>query len=102
MRMRPCRLWLGSLLLLGIPLTLPGEFRLAVPDLSVGKNLQASSTVTLLEAAPQEGLDITLRSSDPARLLLSKTPLEAGSPSIVLHVRAQFRESPEFWLQGQS
>jgi len=90
------------LLLLGIPLTLPGEFRLAVPDLSVGKNLQASSTVTLLEAAPQEGLDITLRSSDPARLLLSKTPLEAGSPSIVLHVRAQFRESPEFWLQGQS
>jgi hypothetical protein len=66
----------------------------------VGCNLEKSATVTLDEPAPDEGLDITLKSADPNRLLIAKAPDQTGASSVVIRVRQGFRESPEFWLQG--
>lgn len=68
-------------------------------SVTVGSNLQTYTTVAFSEPAAAD-LDLTLTSSDPSRLLLSKTPDAPGSPSISLKVRARFRESPEFWIHG--
>ena len=69
-------------------------------NVSVGKNLQRSAVITLSEQAPETGLEITLTSEDPERLLLSATPETAGSASLRLSVKPHFRASPEFWVQG--
>jgi hypothetical protein len=79
--------------------TLWGEGKLVVRDSSVGKNLQAAVSVSLSEPASQE-LQMTVRSSDPTRLLISRNPMEAGTESLVIRVREKFRASPEFWLQA--
>jgi hypothetical protein len=68
-------------------------------SVTVGNNLQTYTTVAFSEPVSAD-LELTLTSSDPSRLLLSKTPDVAGSPSITLKVRARFRESPEFWIHG--
>jgi hypothetical protein len=54
----------------------------------------------LAEAAPQDGVRITLTSDDPKRLLLSDAADKAGSASITLTVRSHYFESPDFWVQG--
>jgi hypothetical protein len=73
---------------------------LAVPDVTVGRNLQMYASVKLPEAAPQAGVSLTVTSDDPTRLLLSAGPDQAGSASITLTVNGGFVYSPEFWLQG--
>jgi hypothetical protein len=73
---------------------------LAVPDLTVGRNLQMDASVKLPEAAPRAGLSLTVTSDDPTRLLLSKAPDQAGSASITLTVNSGFVYSPEFSVQG--
>jgi hypothetical protein len=73
---------------------------LAVPDVTVGRNLQMSASVKLPEAAPQSGVSLTVTSDDPTRLLLSKAPDQAGSASITLTVNLGFVYSPDFWVQG--
>jgi hypothetical protein len=55
-------------------------------DLYVGKDLQVVGYVLLGEAAPPDGLDVTLRSADPSRLLLSDRVDRVGSASITLHI----------------
>src|SRR5271165_5448956 len=57
-------------------ISLWGQSRLVVPDSSVGRNLQASARVALPEFAP-EPLEIAIRSSDPAKLLIASDPTEA-------------------------
>jgi hypothetical protein len=57
---------------------------------AIGYNLQTYTTVALSEPAPAD-LKLTLTSGDPNRLLLSKLPDVAGSPSITLTVRERFR-----------
>lgn len=76
--------------------------RLAVGDVTVGRNLQTVAAVTLDGPAPPEGLQITMKSGDPSRLLLSKTPDGAGSASIVikLFLLPRLHENPEFYVQG--
>lgn len=96
------RAWATSAILLAVPAVLFGQAKLSLPNGAIGKNLQAFATVGLSAPAPAAGVEITLRSSDTARLLLSRTPLEKGSETLTLKVGAGFRESPEFWLQGQS
>ena len=44
--------------------------------------------------------ELTLTSSDPSKLLLSRTPDVPGTPSIKLTVRPRFRESQDFWLHA--
>jgi hypothetical protein len=68
-------------------------------SVAVGNNLQTYTTIALSEPARSD-LQLTLTSSDPSVLLLSKTPDVAGSPSITITVRTRFRESPEFWVHG--
>jgi hypothetical protein len=58
------------------------------------------ATVGLKDGAPEQGLEITLRSNDPARMLLSTAPDVAGSAEIQVSVKAGFRQSEEFWIQG--
>ena len=83
-----------------MPSLLLGETALIAPNLTIGKNLEAVATITLSKPAPDGGVDITLRSNDPARLRISRTPDQAGVSTFVLRVREGFRESPEFWIHA--
>jgi len=75
---------------------------LSAPSAVVGNKLETFASVVLSEAAPEAGLDVTLRSDDPSKLLISGSPDHAGAAVLVLHMRKGARESPEFWLQGLS
>ena len=79
---------------------LRADSAMSAPNVSVGSHLETTVKLSLGEGAPDDGLDITVRSADPARLLLSRGPNQAGAPSIVIQARQGFRESPEFWLQA--
>jgi len=79
---------------------LMAEPALQVPDVTVGRGLEASSKITLAEPAPDEGVDVTIRSGDPARLLISTSFDKAGAASAVIKIRSGFVESQEFWLQA--
>jgi hypothetical protein len=72
---------------------------LVLTDATVGQNLEGFATVSLTGPIPKAGLQITITSNDPSKLLLSITPDGAGSPSIVVNVQPGIRE-PEFFLQG--
>jgi hypothetical protein len=69
-------------------------------DVTVGKNLQTTAVIRLDDGAPPEGLDITVTSSDPKRLLLANGQDQEGAESIVVKVLPGFRISQEFWVQG--
>jgi hypothetical protein len=88
--------------MLGVAAPLFGSLQLSVPDTAVGRNLQTSSAVVLSEAAPEQGLEVTIRSSDVSRLLLSRSPLEKGSETLTFRVSPGVRVTPEFWLQSLS
>ena len=77
--------------------TLPG---IGVTDqVMIGQNLQISGVVGLGQAPPEEGVDVTLTSEDPDRLLLSPNAKDAGAPSIKVRIPP---DSPNarFYLQG--
>ena len=65
---------------------------LAVTDVTVGQNLEGSVMVTLNGPLTADGVDVTLTSNDPGRLVLSATPESAGSPSITIKLRPTSRE----------
>jgi hypothetical protein len=71
-----------------------------LPAVDVGSSLETSASIRTSAPAPASGLDITLRSSDPARLLFSNKQDQPGSASIVVKVRPGFSESLDFWVQG--
>src|SRR5581483_6472000 len=73
---------------------------LQIPDISIGRGLEAASKITLADPAPDEGVDVTIRSSDPARLLISTRVDEKGTASAVIKIRQGYTESQEFWLQA--
>lgn len=54
----------------------------------------------LTEPAPDDGLEITITSDDPKRLLLAKTPHEPGSKSIKIKVGGHYFETPDFYVQA--
>jgi len=82
------------------PSLLPGEQRLTVPDMTVGRNLETDAAIRLAEAAPEAGVQLTLTSDDPTKLLLSDTPVKAGKGTIVLTVARGASQSPSFCVQG--
>src|SRR5215813_14027733 len=67
---------------------------------TVGSNLQTSTSIKFSQPVPQEGVEVTLKSGDPERLRFARRPDVAGAPSISLPVRQGFDETPEFWLQA--
>jgi|ERR1051326_533728 hypothetical protein len=99
--MRFTVLTFGVAILFGAPLAIAGP-ALTLPSVTVGKNLQMNATVTLAQPAADTGLQLTVTSDDPSRLLLSTDPEQAGSAKISVKVNSKFRESREFWLQGLS
>jgi hypothetical protein len=67
---------------------------------TVGKNLQTDMRIRLGKAAPKDGLELTVTSDDPKRLLLATKAGDPGTPSISLKVAGGFVWSPEFSLRG--
>ena len=84
----------------GLAGLLRAEPSLQIPDVSIGRGREAPAKIALAEPAPDEGADVTIRSSDPARLLISTSFDKAGTASAVIKVRSGFVESQEFWLQA--
>jgi hypothetical protein len=67
---------------------------------SIGRNLQVSQTVTLGAPAPAGGVNVTLTSADPSRLLISTSPTTAGSASMTLPVAAGGTSTAPVYLQA--
>ncbi len=83
-----------------LPAGMFGSAELKSPDITVGKNLQTTATITLPEAAPKGGLEISVTSDNPELLLLSTVPERAGSASITVRVPEGRQTSREFYVQG--
>jgi hypothetical protein len=73
---------------------------LVLPNATVGSNLEAPAKIKLDEPAPDEGLEITLRSADPNLLRISTSANKLGTASLVIKARPGNVESQEFWLQA--
>src|SRR4051794_19113408 len=71
-----------------------GGTALVPNDVTVGQNLETIGTVTLKGPTTRDSIDVTVTSSDPARVLLSASPEAKGSASIVIKASAGFRETP--------
>lgn len=67
---------------------------------TVGRNLAVSTSLKLSDPAGDEGLQITVTSDDPKRLLLSQTPQSVPSKSITIKVGAHYFETPDFYIHG--
>lgn len=75
---------------------------IVAPNVTVGRNLQTFASVRLPQAAAESGVQITVTSDDPSRLLLSAAPDRAGSASISVKVQPHFIDSAEFCIQGMA
>src|SRR5262249_15379742 len=51
-------------------------------------------------SVPAGGLSITLKSSDPARFLVSTSPRSAGSASVTISMSPNFIQSAPFYVQA--
>jgi hypothetical protein len=70
-------------------------------EINLGKDLQMGSAVLLGEAAPAEGLDVTLTSDDPKKLVISAKEDQLGSKSLTIHfAKGEIRAS--YYLQALS
>ncbi len=82
----PCPIWAGA--------------DLSAESVTVARNLQAPARITLGTPVPPEGLQVTLTSDDPSRLLLSKGQDQPGSATISLNLLPHSVRSPEFMLRA--
>lgn len=73
---------------------------LSAESVTVGRNLQAPARITLGTPVPRDGLEVTITSDDPSRLLLSKGEDQQGSATISLKLLPQSVRSPEFLLRA--
>ena len=70
---------------------------------TVGRNLQIQGSVSLVNTAPAPagGVQLTLTSADPARLLLWTSATAQGSAQVVLPINAgQFVSQTPFFIQA--
>src|SRR5258708_3865634 len=84
------------------PCSLFSASTFALLEANVGSNLETAISVRLSEPAPEPGLDIALRSSDPAKLLFSKMPDQPGALSLVVRVRPGSSEGRNSGFQGSA
>src|ERR1700686_3667612 len=82
------------------PSFLAGESMLVPPNATVGRNLEEPVKIKLDDAAPDEGLAITLRSADANLLRFSTNANQLGTAMLVIKARPGNIESQEFWLQA--
>ena len=69
------------------------------PTLTIGKNLQGSMQLSFGSAMPSAAI-VTITSSDPSKLVLSRTGGVAGSESINVAVTAGQMSTPSFTVQA--
>ena len=79
---------------------LAGPSLIAPAEITVGRNLQGYSGIKLGVPAPENGLEVTVTSDDPTRLLLAMGPDQPGSKSITLKVNGNYVETPDFCVQA--
>jgi hypothetical protein len=84
----------------GGPHALLAAAGITAPNVTVGRNLEMYTSVRLSQPAAEPGVQLTLTSDDPSRLLLSAAPDKSGSATLSLTVRPHLSETPEFWVQG--
>jgi len=72
---------------------------IALTNATIGQDLQVSGDVILGRPAPDGGLEVTLTSSHPDRLLLSDSETNPGSKSVTLTIPAG-ATSAKYYLQA--
>jgi len=77
-----------------------GAPALIPPSVEVGRNLQTSISIRLSERSPEQGLRVTVKSDDPKRLRVAKTPEAPGEAALTLELRGGVVLTPEFWIQA--
>jgi hypothetical protein len=82
------------------PWTLLAESHFTAPPATVGYHLEQRVKITFDDFAPDDGLPITVKSSDPKRLLISKAADQPGAESIVVQANSGSHEAPFVWLQA--
>lgn len=70
------------------------------PNVTVGNNLETTTSISLNGAAPAAGLNVTVTSSDPSKVLFSKTATGEGTASLVLLIEAGQNHTQDFFVQG--
>jgi hypothetical protein len=83
-----------------ITITVAAPLTFAPAALTVGRNLQTSTSLALGSPAPAGNLPVTITSADPSKVLLSKTAAGAGSASISFIVPAGSTNTPQFYVQA--
>jgi hypothetical protein len=73
---------------------------LTVSSLTIGKDLQSSGSVSLGAPAPTGGLQITLTSGDPSKVLLSTSATALGTGQITLGVNQGASSTSSFFVQA--
>jgi hypothetical protein len=72
-----------------------------IGDQAVGRDLELGVSGSLAATAPPVvGVDVTLTSSDPSRLLISTDGNVVGGTSIVVHIAGGLASIPQFFLQS--
>ena len=79
---------------------LPAEQRLILPEAAVGRGLQQDVTFKLAEPAPESGMELTLTSNDPSKLIFSDAPDKAGSPTLKVKIGPKRSESRDVLMQA--
>ena len=84
-----------------------GQPNITMNSVNVGKDLQVTDTVFLsapapsvTDAPPSGGVDVTITSSDPTKVLLATSATATGTPSVTVHVNAGTQGLPFFYVQG--
>jgi hypothetical protein len=77
----------------------PGQ-SINVPDVYVGKDLQAAVAGSLAAPAPAGNLSVTVSSGDPSKVLLTTDPGAPGSSSVMVSVPAGSTVMPVFYVQA--
>jgi len=98
--MRSARIVNGLSAVLLYPSWVFGAVSFVTSEVEVGTNLQTSISIRLSERAPEGGMRVTVRSDDPHRFLLAKTPTAPGETALTLELRTGLIVTPEFWIQG--
>ncbi|AKJ04649.1 Fibronectin type III domain protein [Archangium gephyra] len=73
---------------------------LGLGDLTLGKDLQASTTVSLGAAAPSGGIPVTVTVADPSKAVLSTSATTLGGNSLTLNVAAGGYSTPDIHVQA--
>ncbi|MDT8068261.1 MAG: PKD domain-containing protein [Terriglobia bacterium] len=78
-----------------------GNATVTMNPLTVGKDLQGVDTIYLGDPAPSpDGVDVTITSSDPSKVVVSSDPVTAGAATTTVHVNGGTRGLPQFYVQA--